>query len=80
MYYHMVEKNPKKTKTQSEYLFDNDSSEDKVSPHLHTYPEERLYSTVKGQRFGASDTSGIGSYYGTVQPHGRKRTTKTAKN
>ena len=40
----MVEKNPKKTKTQSDYLSDSDSSEDKVS----TSPEERLYSTVKG--------------------------------
>ena len=44
----MVEKNPKKTKTQSEYLSDSDSSEDEVSQHLHTSPEERLYSTVKG--------------------------------
>ena len=42
----MVEKNPKKT--QSDYLSDSDSSEDKVSQHLHTSPEERLYSTVKG--------------------------------
>ena len=48
MYYHMAEKNPKKTKTQSDYLSDSDSSEDKVSQHLHTSPEERLYSTVKG--------------------------------
>ena len=44
----MAEKNPKKTKTQSEYLSDSDSSEDEVSQHLHTSPEERLYSTVKG--------------------------------
>ena len=44
----MVEKNPKKTKTQSNYLSDSDSSEDKVSQHLQTSPEERLYSTVKG--------------------------------
>ena len=42
----MVEKNPKKT--QSDYLSDSDSSEDKVSQHLRTSPEERLYSTVKG--------------------------------
>ena len=46
--YHMVEKNPKKTKTQSDYLSDSDSSEDEVSQHLCTSPEERLYSTVKG--------------------------------
>ena len=44
----MAEKNPKKTKTQSEYISDSDSSEDEVSPHLHTSTEERLYSTVKG--------------------------------
>ena len=44
----MVEKNPKKTKTQSDYLSDSDSSEDKISQHLHTSQEERLYSTVKG--------------------------------
>ena len=35
-------------KTQSDYLSDSDSSEDEVSQHLHTSPEERLYSTVKG--------------------------------
>ena len=35
-------------KTQSDYLSDSDSSEDKVSQHLRTSPQERLYSTVKG--------------------------------
>ena len=35
-------------KTQSDYLSDSDSSEEEVSQHLHTSPEERLYSTVKG--------------------------------
>ena len=44
----MVEKNPKKTKTQSDYLSDSDSSEDEASQHLRTSPEERLYNTVKG--------------------------------
>ena len=44
----MVEKNPKKTKTQSDYLTDSDSSEDETSPQLHTSPEERLYDTIKG--------------------------------
>ena len=48
MSYHMAEKNPKKMKTQSDYLSDSDSLEDEVSQHLHTSPEERLYSTVKG--------------------------------
>ena len=44
----MVEKNPKKMKTQSDYLSDSDSLEEEVSQHLHTSPEERLYNTVKG--------------------------------
>ena len=44
----MAEKNPKKTKTQSDYLSDSDSLEEEVSQHLCTYLEERLYSTVKG--------------------------------
>ena len=44
----MAEKNPKKMKVQSDYLPDSDSSEDEVSQHLHTSPEERLHSTVKG--------------------------------
>ena len=44
----MAEKKPQKTKTQSDYLSDSDSSEDEVSQHLHTSQEERLYGTVKG--------------------------------
>ena len=44
----MAEKNRKKTKTQSDYLSDSDSSEDEVSQHLCTSQEERLYGTVKG--------------------------------
>ena len=44
----MVEKNPKKTKTQSDYLSDSNSSEEEVSQHLRTSQEERLYSTIKG--------------------------------
>ena len=44
----MVEKKPQKIKTQSDYLSDSDSSEDKVSLHLHTSQEKRLYGTVKG--------------------------------
>ena len=44
----MAEKNPKKTKIQSDYLSDSDSSEEKTSQHLHTSPEERLYNTIKG--------------------------------
>ena len=47
MSYHMAEKNPKKMKTQSDYLSDSDSLEGETIQHLHTSPEERLYSTVK---------------------------------
>ena len=44
----MAEKNPKKRKSQRDYLSDSDSSEEEVSQHLHTSLEERLYSIVKG--------------------------------
>ena len=44
----MVGKNPKKTRIQSDYLSDNDSSEEETSQHLCTSPEERLYNTIKG--------------------------------
>ena len=52
----MAEKNPKKMKTQSDYLSDSDSSEDEVSQHLCTSPEERLYSTIKGSAQAAQAT------------------------
>ena len=44
----MAERNPKKLKTQSDYLSDCKSLEDEVSQHLRTSQEERLYGTVKG--------------------------------
>ena len=44
----MVEKKPQKTKTQNDYISDSDTTEDEVSPLLHTSQEERLYGTVKG--------------------------------
>ena len=44
----MAEKNPKKTKIQSDYLSDSDSLEEEVSQHLCTSLEERLHSTIKG--------------------------------
>ena len=44
----MAEKKPQKIKTQSDYLSDNESSEDEVSPHLCTSQKERLYGTIKG--------------------------------
>ena len=48
MNYHMAEKNPKRTRIQSDYLSDSDSSEEETSQHLCTSPEKRLYNTVKG--------------------------------
>ena len=48
MSYSMVEKNPKKTKTESDYISDSNSLEEETSQHLCTSPEERLYNTVKG--------------------------------
>ena len=44
----MAEKKPQKIKTQSDYLSDNNTSEDEVSQNLCTSQEERLYGTVKG--------------------------------
>ena len=44
----MVEKNPKKTKTQSDHLSDSDSLKEETSSHLCTSPEERLYDSIKG--------------------------------
>ena len=44
----MVEKKAQKIKTQSDYLSDSESSEDKVNPDLRTSQEKRLYDTIKG--------------------------------
>ena len=44
----MVEKKAQKIKMQSDYLSDNESSEDKVNPHLCTSQEERVFGTIKG--------------------------------
>ena len=48
MSYHMAEKNPRKTRIQSDYLPDSNSSEEETSQHLCTSPKERLYNTIKG--------------------------------
>ena len=37
-----------KIKTQSDYLSDSESSEDKVNLQLHMSQEERIYGTLKG--------------------------------
>ena len=42
----MVEKKAQKTKMQSNYLSDSESSEDEVNPC--TSQEERVYGTIKG--------------------------------
>ena len=44
----MAEKKAQKTKMQSDYLSDRESSEDEVNPHLWTSQEERVYGTIKG--------------------------------
>ena len=44
----MVEKKVQKTKAQSDYLSDSESSEEEINPHLCTSQEERVYSTTKG--------------------------------
>ena len=44
----MVEKKVQKTKAQSDYLSDSETSEDEVNPYLCTSKEERIYGTIKG--------------------------------
>ena len=75
----MAEKNPKKMKTQSDYLSDSNSLEEEVSQHLRTSPEERLYSTIKGL-VQVTQMALAHTMAHTVYPHGRKRTAKTAKD
>ena len=43
----MAEKKVQKTKVQSDYLSDSDTSEE-VDPQLHTSEEERIYGMIKG--------------------------------
>ena len=44
----MVEKKVQKTKVQSDYLSDSNTSEEEVDPQLHTSEEERIYRMIKG--------------------------------
>ena len=44
----MVEKKVQKTKVQSDYLSDSDTSEEEVDPQLRTSEEERIYEMIKG--------------------------------
>ena len=43
----MVEKKVQKTKVQSDYLSDSETSEEEVNPQLRTSEEERIYGTIK---------------------------------
>ena len=44
----MAEKKVQKTKAQSDYLSDSESSEDEINPYLRTSQEERIYGAIKG--------------------------------
>ena len=45
----MVERKVQKTKVQSDYLSDSETSEEEeVNPQLHTSEEERIYRMIKG--------------------------------
>ena len=44
----MAEKKVQKTKAQSDYLSDSESSSEEVNTHLRTSQEERVYGTIKG--------------------------------
>ena len=44
----MVEKKVQKTKVQSDYLSDSNTSEEEVDPRLCTSEEERIYGMIKG--------------------------------
>ena len=44
----MVEKKVQKTKVQSDYLSDSNTSDEEVDPQLHTSEEERIYGMIKG--------------------------------
>ena len=44
----MAEKKVQKTKVQSDYLSDSDTSEEEVDPRLCMSEEERIYGMIKG--------------------------------
>ena len=44
----MAKKKVQKTKVQSDYLSDSDTSEEEVDPQLRTSEEERIYRMIKG--------------------------------
>ena len=67
MSYHLAEKNPKKTRIQSDYLPDSDSSKEETSQHLCTSPEERLYNTIKGSAQATALAHTMGQCNSTVE-------------
>ena len=44
----MAESNPKKKNILTDYISDNESSEEETNHHFRTSQKERLYHTVKG--------------------------------
>ena len=48
MIYHIAESDPWKKKIPTDFISDSKSSEEEISQHLRTSPEERLYHTIKG--------------------------------
>ena len=44
----MAEKKVQKTKVQSDYLSDSETSEEEVNPQLRMSEEERIYGMIKG--------------------------------
>ena len=44
----MAEKKVQKTKVQSDYLSDSETSEEEVNPQVHMSEEERIYGMIKG--------------------------------
>ena len=44
----MAEKKVRKTKVQSDYLSDSNTSEEEVDPRLRMSEEERIYGMIKG--------------------------------
>ena len=44
----MAQRKPSPKKTETEYMSDDDTSNEEIDPRLRTMPEEREYGTVPG--------------------------------